>query len=577
MDNNMSGTDPLDPKTQSIEDSEIQNSEDHESKSQAESEVLLSETEEIDKTSAEIIDVPKNLDTGIEMVQDIETSQSLEPETPSINYQEEIEKLLVERELIASESVLLTEQVEIQEVIAKSLNQWVGEQKSSFLWKILNQMSLNKIAVQAKLDEYQEFINKLDVPESGMLAQIRKRFHKSLLISWSVILLIAVVLVSLPQISKRLPEIQGLSRFVSSVDYPSNLDVALNAVYLMLIILISLLIQYYRDWSKFERRITLSLWKLDEISKNVKHCRNEQARLLVLYPQVKDWLEIIGNSLNKPWDIDEKWLESNFNDIPQNDFPFAMRIAQAQEDDNASSTNLKRGAAERHLTRGWRSKAFEDQVLVAGELMGMSSERLNLEILDADIALSPGGPRSILKDKIGDPELLKLVAKRQLLPLMKILQVELIPGSRPPVKENRTDLLDEFQPEELGLELNQRLAWDQFLSISMGDIDKPRTPLSQLAFSETGRQVGHHDRAKTIFIAPNRLISKVPNNETTVTDSYGESTRLPLDIVVRMDITGPLQQDDVLILKRSDEEVLMARSTYEKTILENTQSHRRGV
>jgi hypothetical protein len=345
----------------------------------------------------------------------------------------------------------------------------------------------------------------------------------------------------------------------------------------MLIILISLLIQYYRDWSKFERRITLSLWKLDEISKNVKHCRNEQARLLVLYPQVKDWLEIIGNSLNKPWDIDEKWLESNFNDIPQNDFPFAMRIAQAQEDDTASSTNLKRGAKERHLTRGWRSKAFEDQVLVAGELMGMSSERLNLEILDADIALSPGGPRSILKDKIGDPELLKLVAKRQLLPLMKILQVELIPGSRPPVKENRTDLLDEFQPKEFGLELNQRLAWDQFLAISMGDIDKPRTPLSQLAFSESGRQVGHHDRAKTIFIVPNRLISKVPNNETTFIGSYDESTRLPLDIVVRMDITGPLQQDDVLILKRSDEEVLMARSTYEKTILENTQSHRRGV
>jgi len=577
MDNNMSGTDPLDPKTQSVEDSEIQNLEDHESKSQAESEVLLSETEEIDKNSAEIIDVPQNLDTGIEMVQDVETSQSLEPETPSINYQEEIDKLLAERELIASESVSLTEQVETQEAIAKSLNQWVGEQKSSFLWKILNQMSLNKIAVQAKLDEYQEFINKLDVPESGVLAQIRKRFHKSLLISWSVVLLIAVVLVSLPQISKRLPEIQGLARFVSSVDYPSNLDVALNAVYLMLIILISLLVQYYRDWSKFERRITLSLWKLDEISKNVKHCRNEQARLLVLYPQVKDWLEIIGNSLNKPWDIDEKWLESNLNNIPQDDFPFAMRIAQAQEDDNASSTKRKRDAAERHLTRGWRSKAFEDQVLVAGELMGMSSERLNLEVLDADIALSPGGPRSILKDKIGDPELLKLVAKRQLLPLMKILQVELIPGSRPPVKENRTDLLDEFQPDEFGLELNQRLDWDQFLAISMGDIDKPRTPLSQLAFSESGRQVGHHDRAKTIFIVPNRLISKVPNNETTFIGSYDESTRLPLDIVVRMDITGPLQQDDVLILKRSDEEVLMARSTYEKTILENTQSHRRGV
>ena len=270
-------------------------------------------------------------------------------------------------------------------------------------------------------------------------------------------------------------------------------------------------------------------------------------------------------------------MVNTLSDIPQDDFPFALRIAQAQENDAASSIALKRDAAERYLTRGWRSKVFEDQVISAGEMMGMSSDRLNVEILDADIALSPGGPRAILREKITSLELLKSVAKKQLIPLMKIVQIESIAESRPPVRENRTDILDTFQPEDFDLEMNRKLAWDDFLAISMGNSDKPRTPLSQLAFSESGRQTGHHDRAKTIFITPNRLMSKVPNNETTFADSYGESTRLPLDIVVRMDITGPLQQEDILILKRSDEEKEVARSSYEKTIRDKVQDYKRGV
>jgi hypothetical protein len=44
-----------------------------------------------------------------------------------------------------------------------------------------------------------------------------------------------------------------------------------------------------------------------------------------------------------------------------------------------------------------------------------------------------------------------------------------------------------------------------------------------------------------------------------------------------MDITGPLQQEDILILKRSDEEKEIARSSYEKTIRDKAQDYKRGV
>lgn len=577
MDKNLSELDTTDPIDQSADTQELKNDQDEALTKQTEN-ILESDATLVTYTDeAEIAITSENQESVSASVVEMEQVQFVEPILPIMNYQAEIDKLLSEREILASEAVVLNEQFEKQEAETVSLHRWVLEQKGSFLWKVLNRMSLNKNEVESKLVGYQDFINRLEVPVSGKLVAIRKRFHKSLLITWLVILVIGAIFFYLPQLALNSPGIVELSRFVNSADYPTRWQIIFIGLILLLFTLGTLLTRYYKSWSSFERKVTVSLWKLDEISNNVRHCRDEQARLSVLHPQVKDWLEIIGNALNKPWAIDEKWLSSNLNEIPQDDFPFALRIAQAQEDDQASSLKLKRDAAERYLTRGWRTKVFEDQVLSAGELMGMSSDRLNVEMLDADIALSPGGPRAILGEKIKDLELLQLVAKKQLLPLMKIVQIESIAESRPPVSENRTDLLDKFQPEDFDLALSRKKAWDDFLAISMGDIDKPRTPLSQLAFSETGRQVGHHDRAKSIFITPNRLISRVPNNESTFADSYGESTRLPLDIVVRMDIAGPLQQDDIFILKRSEEEIQMARSTYEKTIRDSTQGQKRGV
>jgi hypothetical protein len=528
-------------------------------------------------------DLQIEVDTSLEKdpasveIEVIEKSPAIQEVVPEIDYQAEIDKLLVLRQSLADEAVLLSEQIKKQEDSTDALHRWVSEQKGSFLWKVLNRMSNNKSEVQDRLNGYQDFIDKLDIPKPGALAEIRKRFHRSLLFNWSLVLALGSLFFYLPEISENYPEFTELSRIVNSESFPNKWQIIFISLFLLLFTSISLLIQYYRDWSKFERSVTISLWKLEEISKSVQHYRTEQARLNVLYPQVRDWLEILGNALHKPWEVDEKWLVNTLSDIPQDDFPFALRIAQAQDNDAASSIKLRRDAAERYLTRGWRSKVFEDQVMSAGEMMGMSSDRLNVEILDADIALSPGGPRAVLREKITSSELLKSVAKKQLIPLMKIVQIESIAESRPPVRENRTDILDTFQPEDFDLEMNKKLAWDDFLAISMGNSDKPRTPLSQLAFSESGRQTGHHDRAKTIFITPNRLISKVPNNETTFADSYGESTRLPLDIVVRMDITGPLQQEDILILKRSDEEKEIARSSYEKTIRDKVQDYKRGV
>jgi hypothetical protein len=159
---------------------------------------------------------------------------------------------------------------------------------------------------------------------------------------------------------------------------------------------------------------------------------------------------------------------------------------------------------------------------------------------------------------------------------MRIVQVESIAAARPPVAENRSDVLEPLKPEEFGLETNTQVPWDEFLASSMGDNNKPRTPLSLLAFSESGRGVGHHDRAKSIFIAPDRLIHRTPKNDTTLTQGYSETKRLPMDLVVRMDISGPIPQDDVLILERSKEEIAKGISDYEENVRQTLMKDRRS-
>jgi hypothetical protein len=536
------------------------------------------------ESKEEIKSVVEEVKMEIEAVKDeplnaveVEVEEEPEPVAPTIDYQSEIDALLTERALLAESATELTFKVEAQEQQVIALQSWAGKQRASFLWKILNRMKNNADEVQAKLDEFQRYVNEIVAPEIGRLHELRKRFHKNLIRAWSVIFILAAIFLYLPKIAERFTAVPQINRFVLSQNYPSNSRIISYAIYALISTLILSLIQYYRDWSAFERNVTVSLWKLDEISKNVNHCREEQARLMALYPQVRDWLEIIGNSLNRPWGIDEKWLDSNLTDIPQDDFPFSLRIAQAQEDDKASSIKLKRDAAERYLIRGWRTKVFEDQVNAAQEMMGMSEDRLNVEYLDADIALSPGGPRAIVREKITDSELLLKVAKRQLIPLMRIVQVESIAAARPPVAENRSDVLQPLKPEEFGLESSTQVPWDEFLASSMGDNNKPRTPLSLLAFSESGRGVGHHDRAKSIFIAPDRLIHRTPKNETTLTQGYSETKRLPMDLVVRMDISGPIPQDDVLILERSKEENSQRISKYQEDIRNSLQGNKSGV
>jgi hypothetical protein len=263
------------------------------------------------------------------------------------------------------------------------------------------------------------------------MAKLRKSFHRKLLWQTILIPMISFLIYRIPRIPNR-----NVQRFFGNVQ-PSLKVIVIYAVAIYFILLIGALIAYYRGWSTYQRKVITTLWQLQVVSRNVEQVRSEQGRLKTLYPQVNEWLVILGHSLTNPWRIRKEWFESSIGDLNEASLPNSLRISQAHEDDGPAMMGMQRYAAERFMSRGWRAKVFADQIDVIRESLGLPKDRLSVDMLDQDILYSPNGPRALIRTNIEDQTVLESIGRRQLLPLIKEVQKEAITKSRPPVNEIR--------------------------------------------------------------------------------------------------------------------------------------------
>jgi hypothetical protein len=116
------------------------------------------------------------------------------------------------------------------------------------------------------------------------------------------------------------------------------------------------------------------------------------------------------------------------------------------------------------------------------------------------------------------------------------VQSEEITKARPSVKENRTNILDPIQADQAGLEEEEQMNWDAFLREPIGPFNGLVTPFSiaSLAVGQVGK--GYHEKMKSHFVVPERLESDSKQNP----DARSETANLPMDIVIRMDLSDPL-------------------------------------
>lgn len=428
----------------------------------------------------------------------------------------------------------------------QKLIDWRSSNANSFLWRSFNRMTGELESAGNLLAQYNRTVDSLKIPFPGTMARLRKSFHRKYLWTTVIISVVTYLLYKIPHMIQEAERKQGRDFYTISAK-----RLIAYALILHFILLVSYLTTYYRGWTTYQRQVQTTLWKLRTVSQNVEHVRSEEARLKALYPQVREWFHILGQSLSLPWKIRPEWFESNIGRISYDSLPNSLRVAKPEEEDGPAMIGMQRFAAEQFMVKGWRSKVFADQVDVIREANGLPKDRLNVDTLDKDIMYSPNGPRSTVAKGIADEGILERVGRRQLIPLITQVQKEAITKSRPPVDEYKKTGIKVTKKSAEDHSESDLKQWDEFLSLAIPVTGKPRTPLSTFSLSDMGQAQGHHGNYKTFLIVPERFKDNVVGVDDRDLKVYPETSKLPMDIVIRADFAGPIPASDLLFLAKS--------------------------
>ena len=516
---------------------------------------------------------PESIEISLDEVP-VEPANKSESLVTFLSDEEQLSKLEKRLADLEIEREKLNSDLAQRQEFLESLEIWEKKNSSSFLFKVFKKMKANLAEAAGILERYATIVGNLVIPDPGIMQRLRKSFHKKLLWSYTVVPFIALFFLLLPTLIDRLDPSRQVVRFAENFYFP-KWAITAWAIFILFLLTWNSLISYYRGWSRFQATVNRTFFDLENVSNGAEHVRGEEIRLKALYPQVKEWLEIIGRSLNRPWLVRPKWYEANQGSITRDSLPNSMRIAQAVEDESPSMLAMQRYAAESFMAKGWRARVFAEQIEIIREAKGLPKERLGVEQLDQDISYSPNGPRAIVASLIGDESILETVARKQIQPLALEIQRETSGNTRPDIRE-----ISSQKPQVVlggGLETGQDLKpWDEFLSLSIGGNGKPSVPLSLASFSSEGQRSNHHSRAKSFFIMPARLQSAADVQASQVR-TYSESERMPMDIVVRLDLVGPVDSHELSILEGAEKERLSKQSEVESEVAKRLKNRKSGI
>lgn len=441
----------------------------------------------------------------------------------------------------------LTTELGVQNGNLRSLEEWLIDNGKTYSNKLSQAMGARLASVREDLEQMKNSLDELELPEAGKLISLRKKFHKTLLIATTVLVSAGLFY----QIIFNQLEISAQQELVT----PFQIWVAV--VLSWLATSLGLSADYYRSWSGFEREVSLRLVDMRRAIDGHRQAQTEENRLSILYVQTSEWLDVIIAALRRPWSIRESWKKSSLRALDLEKLPFAMRVAQAQTDEEAPAYVLRNAAANALAKRGWRSRAFDMLVTEVAKISGKSSA-FKAESLDRDLPHAPTGARRTMKEFMGETKVLERVAARQLKPIIDILQGEAMTTARPRVLQVDLDPLSPIRvdPESV-VEYEPEEDWDKFLlhTLTLGDgTPDPLTPLTALSLGDAHIQSGEHEGVVGHVLLPQRVANEleVKDIKNLVFSPHKEPTPAPIDSVVRVDLVGPLNPEITRLLASDD-------------------------
>jgi hypothetical protein len=333
---------------------------------------------------------------------------------------------------------------------------------------------------------------------------------------------------------------------------------------IMLATVVALLVAYYTGWSVFRRQVTEQFTQLENVSLGYRETKQEVKRLEQLYGQLSTWLEIIAHSLYRPWRIDPKWATSHELQMSAENFPFALRVAQATDAESAQVANLERLIAERLLQQGWRQEAFDDMLDAINAAEGYEHGRLSPQLLDADLPHQSNNSRELVLARLraaaraaeeGDEsqqQFLVEVARLRLRDLIRRTQSQVLSEARPDVVQIVVDPLEGVREGHMGVAGEiAPTTWDDFLRDALG-ITEEEPELSRMSFTEEGLANRAPSAVKTRLIVPARLADSLPavdGRVGQVVPTTDVSTGRSAEVLVRFDAVGPVPFEHVRLVQ----------------------------
>jgi len=375
-------------------------------------------------------------------------------------------KQIEELRLSISTKSVSAESIEVQistvESESRKLEEWIESMRRSYFSKVEKQMADYRSRAKSDIAQYEKLVESMSLPEQGRLAELRKKFHKTLsvtfisffipvailffipwfsranLFTWLsevlsspfylliVVTIAAVVLGILILLRRTLGKqkvpvkrsfgvmfwtlaipllaygLFNLKNFLLQFVTPIMEDLRPTALWVLAILfiftLLAGLIIYYQDWSVFRRQVTEELSGLDNVVAGYVKTKQELARLDFLYEQTTVWLKLLAHTIYRPWKVHPDWKAANPAQKSSESFPMALRVAQAVEDDLAESAQLKRAIANRLLVQGWRTDAFEKSLSQIGQHLGYDDSKVTAELLDSDLPHQPNNARKLVAE-----------------------------------------------------------------------------------------------------------------------------------------------------------------------------------
>jgi hypothetical protein len=520
---------------------------------------------------------------------------------------------------------------------SKTLLEWVTNFDRSYQWRVQQRMDQQLQRAENDLRAYEQSAKNVEDFEIGRLSQLRQGFHRLLRQIFAVAVPVALITILIPVIFRipRLDALEtfydpslsapiislvvlaiiaGIFLFRRALGKNTIQNITLlkwmvgtivvglvivlmplwedvlrdglapyleenqNRIFIVLSVIVFLwviiaLTVYYRGWSQYRRAVDTQLAKLQAVISGYIETQQEVNRLGLLYQQTSEWLRILAYSLYRPWVTPAEWEDVKRNESEFRDFPFALRVAQVDDQVGAKSAELERIIASKLLVQGWRANAFRDLVDEVGKDMGFGGEKFSVEALDKDLPHQTNNTRNLLQKYLEQAALgvdventgedtrtkyLVEVARKRLAELIDQTQSVALSAARPPVNQIISDPLDEIVSESGVLGgADESENWDGFLKESLGTEEVVQPPLSILNFTPDGQMNKVGESPQTFVLMPQRLAEALPNDvaKSVQLVPVSDNSSRAVEIIVRIDVVGPLKSKDIRLLSSSGSKV----------------------